>query len=220
MAMASPEKESWSKAMNIEIDNFIDRKVFTLVPRPTGRKIVSCRWHLKKKLNPDGTIQKYKARLVARGFTQREGIDYNETFAPSSRQESLKAFLAVNGHKDWDVIQLDVVGAFLYGELEEEVYLTQPEGFIDPNHPDHVWRLNQSLYGLKQSARQWHQCLADQLTSMGFVTTQADPSMYTLKHEGVITATIIVHVDDILLAGTSTSIAHVEKTSERQIQAH
>lgn len=154
MAMASSEKCEWDRAMKVEIDSFIDRNVFTLVPRPTGRKIISCRWHLKKKLNPDGSIQKFKARLVARGFTQREGIDYQETFAPSSRQESLKAFLAINGHKDWDVVQLDVVGAFLYGELDEEVYLSQPEGFVNPEFPNHVWRLNSSLYGLKQSARQ------------------------------------------------------------------
>lgn len=211
MAMGSSEKQSWEEAMNVEINNLINRKVFTLVPRPVDRKVVSCRWHLKKKFNPDGSIMKYKARLVARGFTQREGIDYHETFAPSSRQESLKAFLAVNGNRDWEVIQLDVVGAFLYGELDKEVYLAQPEGFVDPIFPDHVWKLNQSLYGLKQSARQWYHCLTDQLKTIGFVAAQADPSMYILKHNEVITATIIVHVDDILLAGTQSSITTVEK---------
>lgn len=133
MAMASSERESWDQAMNVEIKNFINRKVFTLVPRPTGRKIISRRWQLKKKLNPDGSIIKYKARLVAQGFTQNEGIDYHKTFAPLGRQESLKAFLAVNGHRDWEVIQLDVVGAFLYGDLNEEVYLSQPKGFVAPN---------------------------------------------------------------------------------------
>lgn len=147
---------------------------------------------------------------MARGFTQREGIDYQETFAPSSRQESLKAYLAVNGCRDWEMIQLDVVGAFLYGDLEEEIYLTQPEGFVDPEHPSYVWRLNSSLYGLKQSARQWYQCLGDQLKTIGFETTQVDPSLYVLKQDDQITAAILVHVDDILLAGTETSIQGVE----------
>lgn len=210
MAMASSEKEDLERAMSTKINNFIDRKLFTLVPRPANRKVISCRWHLKKKYNSDGTLQKLKARLVARGFTQREGINYQETFSPLSRQESLKAFLAINGHRDWDVIQLDVVGAFLYGELDEEVYLSQPNGFVDPQFPDHVWRLNQSLYGLEQSARQWYQCLADHLKTIGFVVAQTDPTMYILKHEGEITATIVVHVDDILLAGNTSTISNIE----------
>lgn len=92
-------------------------------------------------------MKTYKARLVAGGFTERKDIDYQETFAPSSQQESLKAFLAVSGHQDWDTIQLNVVGAFLYGDLDEEIYLSQPEGFIDQKYPDHIWRLNSSLYG-------------------------------------------------------------------------
>lgn len=114
---------------------------------------------------------------MARGFTQREGIDYTETFAPSSRQESLKAFLVVNSHCDWDVLQIDVVDAFLYGDLNEEIYLSQPDGFVDFEHPDYVWRLNLALYGLKQSARQWHQCLTDQLKLIGFRDAQVDSSM-------------------------------------------
>lgn len=211
IAIQSSDSDAWKSAMKTEIDGFIKRNVFTLVPKTQNRKIVSCRWHLKRKLNPDGSLQKFKARLVARGFTQREGVDYKETFAPSSRQESIKAFLAVNGYQDWEVIQLDVVGAFLYGELDEEIYLSQPEGFVDEEHPDHVWRLNSSLYGLKQSARQWNHCLTEHLTRIGFTATQVDPSMFILKRDGVLVATMIVHVDDILLAGTKATIAEVEK---------
>lgn len=169
--------------MQVELYKLIKRQVFTLVPKPMKGKIISSRWHLKKKLNLYGTIKKYKARLLAHGFTQRTGIDYNETFAPSSRQESLKAFLAVNGHHNWDVIQMYIVGAFLYSGLDEQIYILQPEGFIDPDHPDYVWHLNASLYGLKQSARQWHHCLTDQLVIMGFKVSQVDPTMYIL-HQG------------------------------------
>lgn len=116
------------------------------------------------------------------------------------------------------MIQLDVVGAFLYGELDEEVYLTQPEGFVNEQYPDHVWRLNSSLYGLKQSARQWYQCLAEQLKEIGFAPSQVDPSMYILKSKDVITAAIIVHVDDILLLGTQSVIDEVEHLLQRKFK--
>lgn len=204
--------------MQAEIDKFVERGVFTLVPKPKNCKLISSRWHLKKKLNTNGTIKNFKARLVARGFTRRAGIDYTETFAPSSRQESLKAFLAVNGFRDWEVIQMDVVGEFLYGELDEEIYLSQPEGFINPDHPDHVWLLNSSLYGSKQSARQWHLCLTDQLKLIGFKAAQVDPTMYILHRGGAAVAAIIVHVDDILLAGNKSSINHVEKFLQEKFQ--
>lgn len=141
-AMSSSDRSSWISAMKVEINSFIDRNVFTLVPRPANSKVISCRWHLKKKFNLDGSLKKFKARLVAQDFTQRNVIDYQETFTPSSRQECLKAFLVGNSHKDWDMIQLDVGGAFLYRDLDEEIYLSQPKGFIDQDHPDHVWQLN------------------------------------------------------------------------------
>lgn len=116
------------------------------------------------------------------------------------------------------MIQLDVVGAFLYGELDEEIYLAQPEGFIDPEHPTHVWRLNSSLYGLKQSARQWYQCLGEQLKAIGFQPTDVDPSLYVLKQDGTVVATILVHVDDILLAGTASSIQGVESMLQEKFR--
>lgn len=126
--------------------------------------------------------------------------------------------MAINGHRDWEVVQLDVVGAFLYGELDEEVYLSQPEGFVNPQYPDHVWRLNSSLYGLKQSARQWYQCLAKNLKSIGFFAAQTDPTMYILKHGDEITATIVVHVNDILLAGSATTIPHLENLIQEKFK--
>lgn len=106
---------------------------------------------------------------------------------------------------------MDVVGAFLYGDLDEEICLTQPEGFVDANHPDHVCKLNSSLYGSKQSARQWNHCLTEHLTRIGFTAVQVDPSMFILKREDVAVATMIVHVDDILLARSTNTIKDVEK---------
>lgn len=218
MAVNSSNKELWLASMKVEIDNFVECNVFTLVPRPSNRKIISCRWHLKKKFNLYGTLKKFKARLVARGFTQREGFDYQETFAPSSRQESLEAFLAVSGHRYWDSVQLDVVGAFLYGDLDEEIYLSQPEGFINEHHPNYVWESNSSLYGLKKSARQWHQCLSDQLKKIGFETAQVDPSLHLLRQDDEIIASILVHVEDILLAGTHESNRIVERMLHEKLK--
>lgn len=137
---------------------------------------------------------------------------------PSSCQEILKAFLAVNGHRDWEMIQLNVLGAFPYGDLGEEIYLNQPKGFIDPIHPDHVWRLNSSLYGLKQSARQWNQCLSEQLLSIGFKAAQVNLSMIMLHRDNKLVATIIVHVDDILLSGIASEIKNVENILQDKFQ--
>lgn len=116
------------------------------------------------------------------------------------------------------MIQLDVVGAFLSGELEEEIYLAQPEGFIDKQHPNHVWRLNASIYSLKQLARQWHRCLADQLKSIGFFTAQVDPLMYILHQDDKIVSIILVHVDNIFLAGTSSKVKHIKELLHSKFQ--
>lgn len=116
------------------------------------------------------------------------------------------------------MVQLDVVGEILYGELDKDIYLAQPEGFVNLGFPHHVWKLNSSLYGLKQSARQWHQCLCDHLKTIDFVSPQVNPSMYILKENGSITGTILVHVDDILLAGTDLTIARIEELLNNKFQ--
>lgn len=123
-----------------QTQQLIERKVFTLVPKLKNYRLISFQWHLKNKLNPAGSLKKYKVCLVALGFTKREGIDYIETFSPSSRQESLKGFLSVNSHMDWEVLQMDAVGAFLYGGLDEEIYLSQPKVLWTVN--------NQAMYGV------------------------------------------------------------------------
>lgn len=153
-AVSGLEQDAWKAAMKLEVENLVRMKVFELVPCPGKAKFISCCWHLKKKLRNNGSLDKFKDCLVARGFTQCEGLDFDQTFAPSSQQESLKGFLSIVGHEDWEVVQLDVFASFLYGLLDEVIYMNQPEGFEDASHPDHVWRLNKSLYGLKQLARQ------------------------------------------------------------------
>lgn len=198
--------------MHLEIENLVCMKVFELVPRPSNAKVISCCWHLKKKLKNDGSLDKFKARLVARGFTQREGLDFDQTFAPSSQQESLKGFFSVVGYEDWEGIQLDVVAAFLYGLLDEVIFMNQPEGFEDTSHPDYVWRLNKSLYGLKQSARQWHLRFTNHLRTLGVTCCSADPSVYIYCKDGVPLAAVLVHVDDTILAAKTPELLNTLNT--------
>ncbi|KAL8119211.1 hypothetical protein AgCh_016649 [Apium graveolens] len=143
----------WVQAMQEELNEFERNKVWTLVPRPKNRSVVGTKWVFRNKIDSDGIIIRNKARLVAKGYSQQEGIDYDETFAPIARLEAIRIFLAYATHKKFKVFQMDVKSAFLNGELEEEVYVEQPLGFVDPKFPNHVYRLDKALYCLKQATR-------------------------------------------------------------------
>jgi hypothetical protein len=127
--------------------------VWDLVDLPNGVKPVGCKWVFKTKVNSMGKIERYKARLVAKGFTQREGIDYNETFSPVSSKDSFRIVMALVAHFDLELHQMDVKTAFLNGDLNEEVYMKQPEGFCADKDSPLVCKLNKSIYGLKQASR-------------------------------------------------------------------
>jgi len=139
----------WVQAMQEELNEFERNKVWTLVPRPKNRSVVGTKWVFRNKTDSDGIITRNKARLVAKGYSQQEGIDYDETFAPVARLEAIRIFLAYTAHKKFTVFQMDVKSVFLNGELEEEVYVEQPPGFVDPKYPNHVYRLDKALYCLK-----------------------------------------------------------------------
>lgn len=126
---------------------------WTLTTLPRGRSPVDCRWIYKLKYRVDGSIERYKARLVAKGFSQRPGIDYDQTFSPVVKYDSLRTILSVTAAEDLELYQLDVTTAFLHGVLKEEVYLRQPEGHVIPGQETQVYRLHKSLYGLKQASR-------------------------------------------------------------------
>nr|GEW14865.1 retrovirus-related Pol polyprotein from transposon TNT 1-94 [Tanacetum cinerariifolium] len=146
----------WVSAMQEELDQFARLKVWRLVPRPEGKSVIKTKWIFKNKKDESSLVIQNKARLVAVGYSQQEGLNYDETFAPVARIEAIRLFLAYAAHKDFTVFQMDVKTAFLNGILKEEVYVGQPPGFVSKQYPDHVYAFDKALYGLKQAPRAWY----------------------------------------------------------------
>nr|KAJ0217759.1 hypothetical protein LSAT_V11C300154580 [Lactuca sativa] len=174
---------NWIKAMQEELNEFERHKVWTLVPRPSGKTITGTRWVYRNKVDKDGIITRNKARLVAQGFTQIECIDYGETFAPVVRIEAIRLFLAYASYMNFIVYQMDVKTAFLHGVLEEEVFLNQPPGFVDKDRPDYVYRLDKAVYGLKQAPRAWYETLTSYLLENGYRRGAIDNTLF-IKNKG------------------------------------
>ena len=200
-ALTSPDKAHWTNAMEKEMESLQTNKVWDLVELPKDRRVVGSKWVFKTKRSADGTVERHKARLVAQGYSQRYGQDYDETFSPVVRFESLRTVVALAVQNGLQMHQMDVTTAFLNGELHEEVYMKQPEGFAVRGKEGLVCRLRKSIYGLKQSPRCWNSALDIHLKKMGFVQTAGDPCLYMVT-EGEMFL-IAVYVDDILLAGKS-----------------
>ena len=147
----------WYDAALTEYTQMLAHNTWELVPLPKGRKPVGSKWVFKIKEKADGSIERYKARIVAQGFSQKPHLDYTETFAPVAKFASLRSILAISAIEDLELHHMDVSSAFLNGDLDEEIYMSQPEGFVQPGQEHLVCRLRKSLYGLKQSPRQWYQ---------------------------------------------------------------
>ena len=207
-ALTSSEKENWQEAMKDEFNSLDANKVWELVPPPNDRKIINSKWVFKCKLKENGLVERYKARLVAQGYSQRQGLDYEETFSPVVRFESVRTVIALAVSEKMKLHQMDVKTAFLNGELTEELFMKQPEGFIEEGKENLVCRLNRSIYGLKQSPRCWNTAFDDHLKSMNFEQTRGDPCLY-VSTQGE-PAIIAVYVDDIIIAG---------KTNERIVES-
>ncbi|KAJ1700906.1 hypothetical protein LUZ63_000685 [Rhynchospora breviuscula] len=174
----------WRQAMAKEIDALATNNTWTLVPPPTHRLVIGCKWVFKIKRKSDGTIDRYKARLVAKGFHQQEGIDYFDTFSPVVRPTTIRVILSIATSQHWSIRQLDVNNAFLHGDLTERVYMSQPPGFQDKMRPNHVCLLSKSLYGLKQSPRAWFYKLSTTLVTLGFHESHYDPSLFIAHQDG------------------------------------
>ena len=209
-ALASPDKIKWLNAMQKEIQSLNSNDVWDLVELPGDRKAVGSKWVFKLKVDADGLVERHKARLVAQGFSQKFGLDYDETFCPVVRHESIRTVIALAVQHGLKLHQLDITTAFLNGKLDEEVYMKQPEGFVTEGQEHLVCRLKRSIYGLKQSPRCWNAALDSQLKKLGFVQTSSDPCIYIAK-EGEM-CIIAVYVDDIILAAKSDErLAEVKK---------
>ena len=195
--MKSDDRSKWMTAMECEIESIMKHNTWKLVPLPKDKKAIGCRWLFKIKRNADGSIDKYKARLCAKGYTQKSGVDFNETFAPVAKMTSIRVLLAIAAEMDLEIQQFDVNTAFLYGTIEEDIYMMQPTGFEDKDKPDYVCKLLKSLYGTKQAARQWNQRLDEYMVSQGFKSADADPCIYTRINENEYTV-MAVYVDDII----------------------
>ncbi|XP_073363658.1 uncharacterized protein [Aegilops tauschii subsp. strangulata] len=194
----------WRATMEQEIHALQRNNTWRLVPPPSGVNIIDSKWVFKVKKHADGSIERYKARLVAKGFKQRYGIDYEDTFSPVIKPTTIRVLLSLAVTRGWSLRQLDVQNAFLHGVLEEEVYMRQPPGFVDPAQPHHLCRLVKALYGLKQAPRAWHARLGAALRAHGFVPSTADTSLFILQRPEV-TMYILVYVDDIILVSSSAS---------------
>ncbi len=169
-----------------------------IVKLPPGRRAIGSRWFMKVKHNADGSLDRYKSRLVAKGYSQRPGFDFKETFAPTVRYSTICIVLALAALEDLELRSIDISHAYLNGTLEEEIYMQQPEGF-EVGGPDHVCRLRKSLYGLKQAGRVWNKTLHSVLSSMGFKRVQSDHGLYIYLKDDV-RILMPVFVDDITLA--------------------
>ena len=146
----------WVKAMKSKLDSMYSNQVWDLVKAPNDIKPVGCKWVFKRKRGIDGKVENFKARLVAKGYIQKEGIDYEETFSPVAMLKSIIILLSIAAHYDYEIWQMDVKTAFLNGNLDEEIYMMQPKGFIAKNQEYMVCKLKRSIYGLKQASRSWN----------------------------------------------------------------
>ena len=186
--------------MNSEMASLRKNGVYELVDRPKGKKVVKSKWVFRVKTNEKGEVEKYKARVVAKGFSQVEGVDYDQTFSPTVRFESIRQLVAMGASKGFVMHQMDVTTAFLYAPLEEVVYMEQPEGTVEEGNERKVMRLLKCLYGLKQSPRQWNICIDTVLQQLGFVRLKSDVGIY-VKGKGEEAVYIALYVDNLFMVG-------------------
>lgn len=202
-AMKSKDKEAWMKAAQEEFDSLIENGTLVLEDLPAGRKAIDGKWIFRRKFKPDGSIDRYKARFVVRGFKRISGIDYleHELFSPVVTIQTVRFLLALAAELDMELEHLDVCTAFLNGDLKETIYINQPQGFVNRRFRRKVCRLLKSLYGLKQSPKCWFDKINAFLLSCGFIHSSSDPNMYVLMNSKGLAA-LALYVDDLILAAT------------------
>ena len=178
-AMQASDKKLWEFAMKSEYDSIIANKTWDLVSLPNGKKALPCKWVYKLKVISGDEQPKYKGRLVAKGFAQEKGIDFDEIFLPVVKMTALRTVLGLVAKEDMELVQMDVKTAFLHGDLHDDIYMQQPEGFAVKGKEKLVYKLKKSLYGLKQAPRQWYQKSDTCMQSQNYCRSQEDPCLYT-----------------------------------------
>ncbi|KAJ3531725.1 hypothetical protein NM688_g7534 [Phlebia brevispora] len=204
----------WQEAILTEMQMLQKLGVYKEVPRPSDRRVVSSTWAFRQKCGPLGKIEKYKARLCAKGYTQVQGLDYNETFAPVVKFDSIRVLLAIAAKYNLEIHQMDVKSAFLNADLEEEIYMECPEGFN--SDIETVWRLFKSLYGLKQASREWYKRIEREFRNLGYKRSDADYSIFYKVVDGVLLI-VAVYVDDMLIFGNNVAKINALKKELGQI---
>ncbi|GJU18280.1 putative RNA-directed DNA polymerase [Tanacetum coccineum] len=203
--------KDWIAAMNTKIEALHKNNTWEVTNLPPGRKLIGCKWVYKIKYKSNGEIDRYKARLVAKGYNQREGIDFDETFSPVVKITTVRCLINMAINNNWPLFQLDVNNAFLYGNLNEEVYMTLPPGYFSVND-NRVCRLIKSLYGLKQAPRQWNEMLRTVLLEKGFKQSKSDYSLF-IKSEKMCLLLYLCSLEDIPRLNTSESNTYTLKNS-------
>jgi hypothetical protein len=193
----------WVLAMQEELNNFTRNEVWHLVPRP-NQNVIGTKWVFRNKQDEHGVVTRNKSRLVAKGYSQVEGLDFDETYAPVARLESIRILLAYATYHGFKLYQIDVKSTFLNGPIKEEVYVEQPPSFEDSEYPNHVYKISKALYGLKQAPRAWYECLRDFLITNGFKVGKADPTLFT-KTIAKDLFVCQIYVDDIIFGSTNKS---------------
>ncbi|GLT58591.1 hypothetical protein SLA2020_314700 [Shorea laevis] len=193
---------NWRKAMSDEFTALVRQGTWDLVPPSPGQNVIGCKWVFRLKRRADGSIEPYKARLIAKGYHQQPGLDYSETFSPVIKLVTLRTVLSIAVSNHWPIRQLDINNAFLNGNLDEELFMHQLVGFIDETFPHHICCLKKSLYGLKQAPRAWFRELKAYLLSQGLQCSRSDTSLFILRQSDIIVY-FLVYVDDILITGNS-----------------
>jgi hypothetical protein len=207
-AINGPESTQWGQAITSELNSHKENGTWTACKLPPGRKAIGCKWVFKVKRDENGNVERYKARLTAKGYSQIRGVDYNETFAPTVRFTTIRMFFAIAAHLGWSLMQLDVKTAYLIPKLKQEIYMKAPEG---SGMEGGYVRLNKCLYGLKQSGRAWNDNLHSTLTQkLGLKRSKFDPCLYySLDKHGNLSALLVCYVDDILLCGSTSTIENL-----------
>ena len=208
-ALEGPFADEWKAAMDVEMAALIGRGTWQLEELPKGQRLVGVKWIFKIKTQADGSLDKFKARLVARGFSQIEGKDFFKTFAPVTDYTTARIFLAITAVNKLALVQLDVKNAFLYGAMDADVYMKQPDGYTDGTYK--VCKLIKSLYGLKQSPRMWYLKLEEALNKQLFSKSTSDEALFIKKEGGAVYC--LVYVDDILMASGNRQLLNQEVTT-------